>query len=124
MSDLDLLIEKGLYPYDYINSWDKCEETELPPKEAFYSRLYDEHITDEDYERAKKVWEHFNIQSLGEYHDLYLKTDVLLLTDVFENFRDMRIEYYGLDPAHYYTLPNYAWDVMLKMTDVELEQIH
>ncbi len=68
--------------------------------------------------------ETFYIKNMGEYHDLYPKTDVLLLADVFENFRDMCIEYYGLDPAHYYTLPNYAWDVMLKMTDIELEQIH
>ena len=60
---------------------------------------------------------------MGEYHDLYLQIDVLLLADVFENFRTMCVEYYGLDPAHYYTLPNYAWDAMLKITEVELDQI-
>eukprot|EP00972_Heterocapsa_arctica_P074090 10937493-Heterocapsa_arctica.AAC.1 len=61
---------------------------------------------------------------MGEYHDLYLLTDVSLLADVFENVRNMCLEYYGLDPAHYLTLPNYAWDAMLKMTGIQLEQIH
>ena len=122
--DLHLLTEKGVYPYDYMNSWDKFDETELPPKDKFYSELTEEHIRDEDYERAKTVWGHFNIKDLGEYHDLYLKTDVLLLTDVFENFRNMCLDYYKLDPAHYYTLPNFAWDAMLLKTGVELEQIH
>ena len=60
----------------------------------------------------------------GQYHDLYLRTDVLLLTDVVENFRDLCMEYYGLDPAHYYTLPNFAWDAMLLKTGVEIEQLH
>jgi hypothetical protein len=122
--DLHLLTEKGVYPYDYMDSWDKFEETKLPPKEAFYSKLTNEHISNEDYERAEKVWKHFELKDLGEYHDLYLKTDVLLLTDVFENFRTMCLENYELDPAHYYTLPNFAWDAMLLKTGIELEQIH
>jgi hypothetical protein len=123
-SDLDLLTEKGVYPYDYMNSWDKFNETQLPDKKHVYSELTGDHITDNDYDRAQIVWDKFNIKDLGEYHDLYLKTDVLLLTDVFENFRDMCMNYYGLDPAHYYTLPNFAWDAMLLKTDIELEQIH
>ena len=121
--DLDLLTDKGVYPYDYFTSFDKFRERQLPPKEAFYSNLTKEHISDEDYERAKKIWEHFGIRNLGQYHDLYLKTDVLLLTDVFENFRDLCLEYYGLDPAHYFTLPNFAWDAMLLKTGVELEPL-
>ena len=97
--DLDLLTDKGVYPYDYFTSFDKFREKQLPPKEAFYSNLTKEHISDEDYERAKKIWEHFGIRNLGQYHDLYLKTDVLLLTDVFENFRDLCLEYYGFRPC-------------------------
>ena len=121
--DLDLLTDKGVYPYDYFTFFDKFRDRQLPPKEAFYSNLTKEHISDEDYERAKKIWEHFGIRNLGQYHDLYLKTDVLLLTDVFENFRDLCLEYYGLDPAHYFTLPNFAWDAMLLKTGVELEPL-
>ncbi len=96
-----------------IWNWERFNETELPPKEAFYSELSNEHISNADYERAQKVWKKFNLKNLGEYHDLYLKSDVLLLTDIFENVRTMCLEYYNLDPAHYYTLPNYAWDAML-----------
>ena len=94
------------------------------PKQAFYSYLYEEDITDEDYRRAQRIWEHFNIKNIGEYHDLYLMTDVYLLTDVFENFREMCLNYYGLDPAHYITLPNFAWSAFLAMTGVRLQQIH
>ena len=120
--DLDLLTDKGIYPYDYFDDFETFKERALPPKEAFYSKLSEEHVSDKDYERALKVWKHFGIRTLGQYHDLYLRTDVLLLTDVFENFRDLCMEYYGLDPAHYYTLP--AWDAMLLKTGVEIEQLH
>ena len=122
--DLDLLTEKGVYPYDYMTDVSKFDETALPSKQAFYSYLYEEDITDEDYRRAQRIWEHFNIKNLGEYHDLYLMTDVYLLTDVFENFREMCLNYYGLDPAHYITLPNFAWSAFLAMTGVRLQQIH
>ena len=122
--DLDLLTEKGVYPYDYMTDVSKFDETALPSKHAFYSYLYEEDITDEDYRRAQRIWEHFNSKNLGEYHDLYLMTDVYLLTDVFENFREMCLNYYGLDPAHYITLPNFAWSAFLAMTGVRLQQIH
>ena len=124
MYDLNLLTEKGVYPYDYMDNWGRFDECELPPKESFYNELAKTHISDQDYERAKTVWSNFNIRDLGESHDLYLATDVLLLTDVFENVRDMCLDYYGLDPAHYYTLPNFAWGAMLLKTGVELDQIH
>ena len=77
-----------MYPYDYMNSrpWNKFDETKLPKKEYFYSKLYEENITDKDYARANIVWKHFDIKNLGEYHDLYLMTDVYLRT---ENFRDV-----------------------------------
>ena len=118
---LELLTRKGVYPYEYTDSQEKLEETELPPKEAFYSRLNGVGISDEDYEHAKKVWETFEMESLKDYHNLYNRVDVLLLADVFENFRDICIKNYNLDPAHYYTAPGLAWEVALKITKVELE---
>ena len=119
--NLDLLTRKGVYPYDYISSFEKLSETKLPPKEAFYSRLYDEDITDEDYQHAINVWNTFKCQTLRDYHNLYLKTDVLLLADVFEKFRKTCLHHYKLDPAHYYTSPGLAWDACLKETGQKLE---
>ena len=118
---LDLIKRKGVYPYEYMNSIERFKETGLPPKESFYSSLNDEHISDEDYEHAKKVWNVFGVESLKDYHELYNKTDTLLLADVFENFRNICSSNYGLDPAHYYTSPGLAWDACLKITEVELE---
>ena len=117
----DLLYKKGIYPYEYMDSWDKFKETKLPPKESFYSKLNDEHITEDEYTHAKTVWETFECKTLGDYHDLYVKTDVALLADVFENFRKLCLEQYGLDPAHYFTSPGLSWDALLKKTGVELE---
>ena len=91
-----------------MSSWDKFTETKLPPKEAFYSNLNMSNISDEDYEHAQKVWVTFNIKNLGEYHDLYLKTDIILLSNVFEAFRVTCLEHYKLDPAHFYTSPGLA----------------
>ena len=122
--DLDLLTDKGVYhPYDYFTSFDKFREKQLPPKEPFYSNLTESHIEDDEYERAQRIWEYFGIRHLGQYHDLYLRTDVFLLTDVFDNFRDLCLEYYGLDPAHYFTLPSFAWDAMLLKTGVEIDPL-
>ena len=118
---LDLIKRKGVYPYEYMDSIERFKETTLPPKESFYSSLNDEHISDEDYEHAKKVWDAFEMKTLEDYHELYNKTDVLLLADVFENFRGIYSSNYGLDPAHYYTSPGLAWDACLKMTEVKLE---
>lgn len=117
---LDLMAKKGVYPYDYMDSFDKFNET-LPSKEDFFSHMNDEDISDEDYQHAQTVWETFMLETMGEYHDLYLKSDILLLSDVFENFRKTCLEYYKLDPCHYYTSPGLSWDAMLKMTDIQLE---
>ena len=87
-----LLLRKGVYTYEYMNSWERFNETSLPGKESFYSELNNEHITDEDYEHAQKVWNTFNIKNLGEYHDLYVQSDTALLADVFESFKDKCIE--------------------------------
>ena len=88
---------------------EKLKETELPPREAFYSRLNDEGIGVEDYEHAQKVWETFEMKNLKDYHNSYNQADVLLLADFFENFRDICIKNYNLDPGHYYTAPGLAW---------------
>ena len=117
---LDLMARKGVYPYDYMDSFEKFNSP-LPTKEDFYSILNNKHISYEDYEPAKNVWNTFSLKNMGEYHDLYLKSDILLLVDVFENFRKTCLEYYKLDPCHYFTSPGLSWDAMLKMTDIKLE---
>ena len=117
----DLLLRKGVYPYDYMDSWERFEEPQIPPKEAFYSKLSDENISEDDYVHARRVWESFRCRNMGDYHDLYCRTDVLLLADVFETFRKKSMQQYGLDPAHYYTSPGLSWDALLKKTRVELE---
>ena len=117
----ELMTRKGVYPYDYMDSFEKFNKTELPTKEEFYSILNNEHITDEDYSHAQKVWNTFKLQTMGEYHNQYLKSDILLLADVFENFRKTCLQYYKLDPCHYFTSPGLSWDAMLKMTNIQLE---
>ena len=117
----ELLTQKGIYPYDYMNSLEKFSETQLPAKEEFYSKLNDCGISDEEYDYAETIWEKFELKNLGEYHDLYLKTDVLLLADVFEEFRNICMENYSLDPAWYYTSPGLSWDALLKHSKVKLE---
>ena len=118
---LNLLTRIGIYPYEYMDSPKKLKETQLPPKEAFYSRLNDEGISDENYTYAQKVWKTFEMTNLEDYHNLYNQVDVLLLSDVFENFRNICCKHYNLDPAHYFTAPGLAWDAALKVTEVELE---
>ena len=104
-----------------MDSLQRLNKTQLPPKEAFYSKLNKSHISDEDYEHAQKVWRAFDCKTMRDYHDLYLKSDVLLLADVFENYCDLCLKNYELDPAWYYTAPGLAWDAALKKTKVELE---
>ena len=118
---LSLMKKKGIYPYDYMDNFKKFEDNRLPKKEDFFSLMNDEHITDEEYQHAQNVWNKFGLSSMGEYHDLYLKSDILLLADVFENFRKACQQYYELDPAHYFTTPGLSWDAMLKMTETKLE---
>ena len=118
---LSLVKRKGVYPYEYMDSMERFEENKLPPKEAFYSRLTGEGISNEDYKHAKKVWDVFEMKTLQDYHNLYNETDVFLLADVFENFRNICLKNYELDPAHYFTAPGLAWDACLKMTGVNLE---
>ena len=117
----ELLIRKEIYPYEYMNSWDRFNETKLPSKELFYSNLNMSGVSDKEYEHACKVWNEFKIRNMGEYHDLYLKTDVILLANVFESFRSVCMKNYGLEPAHFYTAPGLAWKACLKKTGIRLE---
>ena len=117
-----LMRRKGVFPYEWFDSFEKLKVNQLPPKDAFYSRLTDSHITDDDYQHAQDVWNEFKIKTImREYHDLYLETDVLLLADVFVNFREVCMKYYSLDPAWYCTAPALAWDAMLKNIKTKLE---
>lgn len=120
-TDISLLLRNGVYPYDYMDSFERLQEIRLPPWEAFYSTLNDEGVSLEDYYHARRVWKEIGITNMEEYHDLYLKTDVLLLCDVVENFRDICLKHYELDSAWYLTFPGLAYDAMLKMTGVKLE---
>ena len=100
-----LLLKKGVYPYEYMDSWERFDETTLPVKKTFYSELYLEDITDKVYTHAQKVFKEFKLKNLCDYHDLYV---TLLLADVFENFRNKCIEIYELDPAHFLSAPGLA----------------
>ena len=102
------LLKKGIYPYEYMDSWERFDKNMIPTKEAFYSELNLENITDKYYEHVKKVWETFEIKNLSEFHDLYVQCDTFLLADVFENFKDMFFNEYGLDRAHFLSAPELA----------------
>ena len=116
-----MLLRKGVYPYEYMDGWDKFNKTSIPSKELFYSNLTMENITKMAYIHANNVFKTFKLNNLGDYHDLYIQSDTLLLADVFENFRKACIETYELDPVHFISLPGLAWQACLKKTGVELE---
>ena len=118
-----ILLRKGVYPYEYMDGWNKFNEKVLPSKESFYSSLIMEDISETDYAHANNVFKKFNINNLGEYHDLYVRSDTLLLADIFENFKQSCLENYELDPAHFTSLPGLAWQAYLKKKNVELELI-
>ena len=107
-----------------MDEWNKFDEKELPVKESFYSNLTMEDISDTDYKHANNVFKKFNVNNLGDYHDLYVRSDTLLLADIFENFRNVCLNKYELVPAHFISLPGLAWQACLKKTNVELELIN
>ena len=121
LSKFILLLRKGVYPYEYMDNWERFNETSLPSKESFYSNLNMEDIDDVDYRHGNNVFNKFKLNNLGDHHDLYVQSDTLLLADVFQNFRDMCLKEYELDPAHFLLLPGLAWQACLKKTNIELE---
>ena len=116
-----LLLTKGAYAYEYMVSMDQFNEKELPTIDKFYSSLSNSNISKDDYNHAKKVWDLFKINNLGEYHDLYVQADTAQLSDVFENFRYLCLKDYDLDPTYFVSTPSLAFEAMLKMTKVKIE---
>ena len=132
--NLELLKQKGAYPYEYMNSFERFNEEKLPAGKYFYSstkdgeigddgKILDRHISVKDYLTCKKNWDKFEMKKMGDYHNHYLKKDVLLSVDVFEKFIATCLKFYGLDPCHYFSSPGLSWDAMLKMTGIKLEKI-
>ena len=119
--EVELIKQKGFYPYEFMNIEEKFNDTKLPPREVFYSKLSGKGISEKNYKHAWNVWNTFKMKTFKDYHKLYNETDVLLLADVFENFRNLCLKIYGLDPVYYFTAPGLAWDACLKMTNINLE---
>ena len=133
--NLELLKQKGAYPYEYLNSFEKFNEDKLPARKYFYSSTRDEKVRDDSkisdghigvkgYLTCEKTWDKFEMKNMGDYHVHYLKKDVLLLADIYERFIDTCLKYYGLEPCHYFSSPGLSLDAMLKMTDIKLEKIY
>ena len=120
----ELIKQKGFYPYEYMDKVEKFNDLTPPPRKGFFSKLSGRGITKTNYKHVWNVWNTFNMKTLKEYHELYNITDVLLLADVFENFRDLCLKIYKLDPVYYFTAPGLAWDACLKMTDIQLELLN
>ena len=127
--NLELLKQKHAYPYEYMDSFKWFNEENLPDRKCFYSSVrdgttndngkkLDDHISDEDYLTCKKIWNEFNRKNMGDYHDHYLRKDVLLLADVYEKFIATFLKLNELYPCHYFSSPGSNWDAMLKITAV------
>ena len=115
------MLQKGVSPYEYINDWEKFNETSLPEKEDFYGHLNMEDITDADYVHPERVCKNFKIKKIGEYYNLYVQSDTLLLADVFENFRNRCLKIYKLDPVKFVSAPGVAWLAVFRKTKVKLD---
>ena len=116
----ELVRRKGVYPYDYTESVERFDENELPSQDAFFNKLSGSSCSDRDYAHASRVWDEFGCETIADYQDVYFQLDVLLLMDFFEKFRRTCLEFYSIDPLHYYTTPALAWDASLGMSRVEL----
>ena len=132
--NLEILKQKGAYPYEYMNSFKRFDEGKLCARKYFFSltkkgkidengKISDGHISIEDYLTCEKIWNKFKMKNMSDYHDHYLTKDALLLTDVFEKFIDTCLRHYELDPCHYFSSPGLSWNAMLKMNDVKLKKI-
>ena len=132
--NLELLKQKGAYPYEYMNSFKRFNEEKLPARKYFFSstkkgkidndgKISDGHISIKDYLTCEQIWDNFGMKNMGDYHDHYLKKVVLLLTDVFGKFIDTCLKFYRLDPCHFFSSPGLSWNAFLKMTGIKLEKI-
>ena len=119
--ETSLLKQKGFYPYEYIESIERLNETELPDISKFYSTLKQEGISEEEYKHVQNVWNTYNCNTLKDYHNLYLKTDVLILADAFEQFRNFFLKHHQIDPCYCFSAPGLTWQCGLKYTGIELE---
>ena len=115
--------QNDVYPYEHMDSFEKVFKDKFTDRCRYFSSLKGKCISENDYSNATNFWNTFERNTMGDYHDLYLKTDVLLLADVFEKFINTYLEYYGLIPCHYFTSLGLSWDAMLKMTEIELDLI-
>ena len=121
--EFEFIKRKVVYPYDYMDSFARFTESQLPSRDVFFSKLSDSLCSDTEYAHATQVWTAFGYESMAEYHDIYLKGDVLLLADFFEKYRASCLAHYSLDSVYCYTAPSLAWDAALKMTHASLELI-
>ena len=119
--NLFFLLRKGVYYYEYMDNWERFNETALPEKEEFYSNLSIGDITDADYMHAERVCKVFQLKNVGECQNLYLKSSTLLLNDFFKNFRKMCLKIYELDPAKFLSAPGLEWQAVLNKAVVKLE---
>ena len=115
-----MLLREGVYPYEYMDNWERFNKTSLHNKESFYSKFNIENIDDIDYRHGNNMFKRFKLENLGEYQDLYVKSDTLLLADVFENFTNTCLKVYEFDPVHF-LLAGLAWQACLKKTSIKLE---
>jgi hypothetical protein len=118
---VELLKQKGIFCYDYVDSPEALNVDHLPSIKEFYNKLTNTACDPDDYSHAQKVWDYFGCKTLRDYHDIYLNTDVALLADVFQKFRSVCLKYYKLDPVVYMSAPQFLWDSMLKFTGVKLD---
>ena len=116
-----MLLRKAVYPYNYMDSCERFNETKLPDKKSFYNKLNQEDIINKDQKHGRNVWKTYGMQYMGEYHDLYVQSDTIMLTDIFENFRNNCMKIYELDPAHFLSAPGLTWEACLKQTKIKLE---
>lgn len=118
-----LLLQKGIFPYRWFDSLDKLEDRKLPDREHWYNDLTGDAITNAEWDFVNKVWRTFKLKTFRQFHDLYMESDVMLLADVFERFRNDSLKNYGLDPAHFATAPGLSWHACLKMTKIRLDVV-
>ena len=120
-NEFALVKQKGVYMYDYMSSFQRFHKTQLPPKDQFFNTLSDKDISKKQYQHTQRKWDEFHCRTLEDYHNIYHKSDVRLLANFFQKFRNTCLHNYHLDPVHYCTAPGLAWDATLRMSKAKLE---